>query len=115
MTDTLVTTTPPSYSGTGGTVELRMLNVQFGDGFIQTTTDGLNPARSQYTIVWDPIPADEASTIEAWLRARVGQAFYFRLPREQAPRTFVCTSIRREFPLPNHDRLTIMIDERFVY
>lgn len=115
MTDTLTPPRPPSVNNTQGQIAPRMITNKYGDGYKQDLADGVNPLERSYTLTWDPIGMGEADDIIAFLEAHVGTPFYYQLPREPAPRTWVWTSIARSYPLPVDDTLTVSIEERLVY
>ena len=115
MIDTLPMPIQPSPNGTSGSKKPRLLTVKFGDGFKQDTGDGLNATERSFTIVWDPIQANDADTIEAFLAAHIGVPFYYTQPREIAPRTWIATGYQRTHPYPTQDALTVQLEERFVY
>ena len=115
MTDWLPMPIQPSYEGTQGTAKPRMLSSKFGDGFKQDTPDGMNPIERSFTIQWNTINSADAAKIIAFLNAHAGIPFYYRTPREIAPRTWVETGRQHSVPYPQQDSLTVQLEERFVY
>lgn len=114
MVDTLTPPRQPAYNATQGQVTPRMIDNRYGDGYKQSIADGVNPIQRTWTLSWDYLSIAEADAIEAFLDSHVGAVFYYRLPREQAPRTWIWTSRQRTPVLPNEDSLTVSIEERFV-
>lgn len=115
MTDTLYPPIQPSYQGTQGDDKPRLITNTYGDGYKQDTPDGLNPILRTPTLVWDPILSTDAHTIMTFLDAHVGVPFYYTLPRDLAPRTWIWTGRQRTYPYPTQDALTVTLEERFVY
>jgi phage-related protein len=115
MADTLIPPRQPSTGGTSGTAKARMLSSKFGDGYKQDSADGANSIERTQTLVWDPVTIDESAAIIAFLDAHSGVPFWYRLPRDQAPRAWIWTS--RDLTHPNgiDDALTVSLEERFVY
>jgi len=115
MTDTLIVPYAPSPSGTGQQVQARLLSAPMGDNYRQELADGVNPVTRTYNLVWDLLPVEDANTLVAFLEAHVAVPFFYRLPRDQAPRTLIWKSFSRTFPQPFHDSVTVTVEERFVY
>jgi phage-related protein len=91
----------------------RMISNQFGDGYAQDSPDGLNVWTGKVNLTWSPVPVDTALAIRNFLRAQVGAPFFYTLPREIAPRLWVCTSMTRSYPHPAQDSFVATFEERF--
>jgi phage-related protein len=115
VTDTLIPPQQPSFSGTSGSVKARMLSSKYGDGYKSDAPDGANPLDRTQTLAWDPILIDDAKTITDFLDAHVGTPFYYRLPRDRAPRMWVFISYDRTHPYPAQDALTVSLEERIMF
>jgi phage-related protein len=115
LTDTLVPPRQPSSQGTGTDFGFRALKASFGDGYIQDGKDGINPVTRSQTLVWDPITVAEADALRTFFENHCATPFYYRLPRDIAPRTWVCTKFTRTHPQPMHDAVTATLEERFIY
>jgi len=114
MTDTFSPPRNPSLNGTQGATAMRALSVKFGDGYRQDQADGVNPWERTYTLQWEFLSAAEAWAVTTFLEAHVGTAFYYTLPHEIAPRTWVCTGIQRSHPMPTYQSMTVTLEERFL-
>lgn len=114
MTDTLVVPYQPS-SPTSGQVTARMLSADLGDGYRAELADGINALKRTYNLVWDLLPEADAKALKTFLDSHVGTPFFFRLPRDQSPRTLVWTTYSIGHPQPFHDSVTVSVEERFIY
>lgn len=115
MTDILVVPIAPSPNNTSGSITPRLLSASLGDAYRHELADGLNPFETSYTLTWELLPEADAEALVAFLKAHIGVPFFYRLPRDQAPRTWVWKSLQISHPLPLHDTVTITVEERFVY
>ena len=88
--------------------------IQFGDGFEQRLTEGLNqrPLTASLTFELSQTDADTAIT---FLNARIddGASFDYTLPSESSSRKFVCDSFPRAIPFLNRVRLSCVFREVF--
>ena len=88
----------PSISPTFGLSKKSAPNiktVQFGDGYIQRLTFGLNQNAKTWNPVWENISEAQSDEIELFLDARAannGQAFTWAAPNE--PSTSTCLTSR---------------------
>ncbi len=53
----------------------RVLKAQYGDGYAQTTPDGLNPVMQTWRLKFDDVDNAIGNDIMAFLKAQVGTAF----------------------------------------
>lgn len=93
MTLTFVPHQQPSYGYKEG-YEGRLLQVDFGDGYTQRSTFGINTTKLTVNLEWEILTPDESNEIIAFfISCRGGvDAFYYTLPRETSPRKFTCAS-----------------------
>jgi phage-related protein len=110
----------PSYSS-DLSVQTRIRQVRFGDGYAQQSPDGLNNQPESYSLVFDKRSKTEAAQIAAFLRAEAAACRYFLFtpPTELSGRSpavqkkFKCYDFRQ---LPEQfDSITITakFDESF--
>lgn len=113
--DTLTTSLAPQRGGLVLEETQRVLNANFGDGYEQSTPDGINAVRGSITVTWPPLPITECDTIMTFFRSHNGQPFYWTLPNEGTPRIWrVDGAPRREYGIaPNYDRISAKLVERF--
>ena len=64
---------PPS-PGTANKPKVKLLKAEFGDGYTQTTRDGLNHVRRTLSLKWEFLTPTQAKTISAPLAASRGVA-----------------------------------------
>jgi phage-related protein len=82
--DTFPATYIPS-SGTSAQTTPRVLRAQFGDGYSQTTLDGLNAYLRKWSLTFAPIHATSGTVptlgaLNAWFEAHAGQRFLWTQP-----------------------------------
>ena len=86
---TFPATPGPSKADPDTTV--RVLEAQYGDGYSQTTGDGLNAIADSYSLSWSLITTAELNSFVDFLKARGGyEAFLWTPPRGTAPRQWKC-------------------------
>jgi phage-related protein len=71
-----------------GKVSFRVTETKFGDGYAQTSPDGLNPVSRTWPLTFAGT-ADEIGEITAFLEAHVGRSFLWKPPLS-AQRLFQC-------------------------
>lgn len=81
----------PGPSSAPADVSARVLEASFGDGYAQTSGDGLNALARSYSLTWGLLTAAELAVYSDFLEARGGSIpFLWTPPRETAPRQFKC-------------------------
>jgi phage-related protein len=78
MTDTFTWAT---QGGNQGTENARVRKAQFGDGYAQKVPDGINSLVRSWPFKWSGPKAD-VFAIRDFLRAHIGQAFYWTAPND---------------------------------
>ena len=73
----------------------RLIKANFGDGYMQTAPDGLNPSPLTASLAWNLLTQAQQEAIDAFYRAHIGVTFYYTLPDETAPRKWQAQSGRR--------------------
>ena len=87
--------------GTKNKPEIKLKEAAFGDGYTQTTRDGLNYIRKVVTLQWDVLIESEASAIENFILTQGGDTpFYFAL-RGDISRKWTCKDYDRAWKTPN--------------
>lgn len=77
-------------SNVAPSIEYRILEAKFGDGYEQRLADGINTRKQTVSLEFRVSDAD-ADTIIAFLDARAGvESFDYTLPKEGSARTWVC-------------------------
>lgn len=70
---TLQTFTPPiAPSSTKKRPKLRLLKAEFGDGYTQTTRDGMNHQRNVIDLTWEVLTPAQADAITAFFEEHGG-------------------------------------------
>ena len=90
---------PPSY---GAEIEAdeRVLQVQFGDGYVQTALDGINTSLDVYKVTWINATPQKAAFVYGYLRERLKKSpFKFRLPDDLGGEEVIvrCMKISKRF------------------
>lgn len=74
---------PNPTSDFGYEEEPRVRKAKFGDGYAQTSPDGLNSIERNLTPSWEPLTLAQKDTMIAFFRARKGsEGFFWPLPNE---------------------------------
>lgn len=63
--------------------EVRLQIAQFGDGYEQRTTDGINPVGKIWHLIWENRKESEVKAMDAYLEACKGAPFRFLDPLTQ--------------------------------
>lgn len=103
----------PSY-GSAKTVQPRILETPFGDGYRQTAGDGLNTQVEAWDLTWTVLKPADADTIEAFFVARDGREPFWWTPLRQAsPKKFRCTKWSRTVVDGKGDRIAATLVQDF--
>lgn len=96
------------------TVKPKILKNDFGDGYTQRASAGLNPDPEMWSLSWNGRISATVDAIEAFFIARAGhEAFYWTPPREGSTRLFTCPEWRREYVAAGNDNITAKFEEVF--
>ena len=94
----------PSIEPTYGIQKTSAPNVriaQFGSGYSQRTTFGINQNPKVWTLTWDKITEADSDTIETFLDARAGQeSFDWTPPDETTSYKWVCSDWNKSIDFP---------------
>ena len=75
---------------------------QFGSGYSQRSTFGINQNLKTWNLRWENISEIDSDTIETFLDARAGkESFDFTAPGESASAKYICRSWTKTIPYPN--------------
>ena len=107
----------PSITPTYGVQKRSQPNtriVQFGDGYEQRTTFGLNQNPKIFNLTFE-VSETDADTIETFLDARAvdSASFTFTPPGESSSSKFVCESWNKSVPYLNRARVQATFREVF--
>jgi len=71
-------------------------SVEYGNGYSQRATVGINQDRLKATVNWTLLSRTDADTIEVFLSARLGfESFDYALPPSTTSRKWVCNTWTR--------------------
>ena len=71
----------------------KVRSVQFGDGYVQRLTFGLNQDPKQWSLTWENLSDTDTSTIETFLEARGGsESFSWSPPDDSSTYKWICPS-----------------------
>lgn len=94
--DTFEPPVAPDVGGDDETVEARVLENEFGDGYTARAGDGLNAIRSSVNLTWGMLTAAQAAEIVTFFRDHRGYtAFLYTLPADDDERQWVCKRWQR--------------------
>ena len=109
-------TTFPSITPTYGTQKRSQPNVriaQFGSGYSQRTTFGINQNPKQFDLTF-VVSETDADTIETFLDARGGvENFTFTPPGESSSMKFICRQWDKSIPYLNRATIQATFEEVF--
>ena len=103
----------PTY-GVRKRSEPNIRTIQFGDGYEQRTTFGLNQNPKIFNLTFE-VSETDADTIETFLDARAvdNASFTFTPPGEASSSKFVCESWNKSIPYLNRARVQVTFREEF--
>ena len=106
----------PSITPTYGIQKSSRPNVriaQFGSGYSQRSTFGINQNPKSYSLTFE-VSETDADTIEAFLDARGGvENFDFTPPGETASGKYICRDWNKSIPYLNRARIQATFEEVF--
>ncbi len=111
MADTLPDI-PISFSS-NGSVNMRVLEAQFGDGYNQRAADGLNSISTDWSLVWTARPDADITILTDFFRSKFGFEIFLFTPPNDIERQYVCKDYK---PTPTADgfsSLTAKLEEQF--
>lgn len=94
---TFPTTVNPSY-GTRKNSEPRIRIAQFGSGYSQRSTFGINQNLKIYQFNWRNISETDADEIETFLDARAGVEHFDYTPAGESSKNLFVENGRKQFP-----------------
>lgn len=87
--DTFTPAFQPTVDGTQRVVKRRTNKAQFGDGYSQRSTDGLNTSLRTLTVNWSTLVSTDADVIEAFFDAHGVTPFLWTPPLETVQRKWI--------------------------
>ena len=94
------TTVNPSY-GTNKSSAPTVRIAQFGDGYQQRSTFGINQNLKVYNFTWNNISETDADEIETFLDARAGVENFDYTPAGESSKKFICRQWNKTIPYLN--------------
>jgi|TARA_R100000084_G_C4644609_1_gene145935 phage-related protein len=106
----------PSITPTYGIQKTSAPNVriaQFGSGYSQRTTFGINQNPKSYSLTFE-VSETDADTIETFLDARAGvENFDFTPPGETSSGKYICRNWSKSIPYLNRARIQATFEQVF--
>tara|TARA_R100000353_G_scaffold141647_1_gene101052 strand:+ start:58 stop:402 length:345 start_codon:yes stop_codon:yes gene_type:complete len=89
--------------------------VQFGDGYQQRFTFGLNQNPKTFALTWDNLSETDSDTLEAFLDARASdqQSFDYTPPNEPSQMKFICQNWNKNIKFANRATISATFVEVF--
>lgn len=82
---------PKPSPGTTRKPELKLLKAEFGDGYSQTTRDGLNHIRRTLSLKWELLTVEQNDAFETFFRTAGGdQPFWYTPSNESIAVKWTC-------------------------
>ena len=92
----------------------RVRQVQFGSGYSQRATFGINQDPKVWTLQWENRTATDANTIEDFLEARGGvQSFNWSPPDESTTYKWICKEWTKTMPYSNLFNISATFEQVF--
>jgi len=105
------TTVNPSY-GTVKTSEPKIRIANFGSGYSQRSTFGINQNLKVYQFTWQNISETQSDEIETFLDARAGvESFDYTPAGESASKKFICRNWNKTIPFLNRASIKATFEE----
>jgi len=105
------TTVNPSYGASKASAP-RVRIAQFGSGYSQRTTMGINQNLKVWSFQWTNISETNADEIETFLDARGGtESFDYTPTGESSSSKFICTQWNKTIPYLNRATITASFQE----
>lgn len=103
-----------SYGATKSSAPV-VRRVQFGDGYEQRLTFGLNQNPKEWSLTWNNISEANADTIEAFLDARAadGASFDWTPPDEVTAYKWVCASWNKSIAYAGRATISAVFSQVF--
>lgn len=78
---------PPHKSSPGQTTEFKTLDAEFGEGYTQSSAEGMNNIRESWDLNWDNEDAADIATIRTFINSLYGSVpFKWTPPGESDPK-----------------------------
>ena len=105
------TTVNPSY-GLTQTSKPRVRIAQFGSGYSQRSTFGINQNLKKYTLQFTNITTTQSEEIKTFLDNLAGvESFSYQIPNESVTRKFICRDWNETIPYPNRATINAIFEE----
>jgi|TARA_R100000030_G_scaffold100762_2_gene94622 phage-related protein len=103
----------PNY-GASKKAEPNVRVAQFGSGYSQRSTFGINQDKKVWQLTWQNIGATDANLIEDFLEARAGvEAFDWSPPDDTDTYKWICKSWTKTLPYSNLFNINATFEEVF--
>src|SRR5579859_3434776 len=91
----IIAFTPAKSPTLGKTAETsyRTLDAGFGDGYSQTTIDGLNATMDTVTLVWKGLLLADQQSIKAQFDSFAGMTFSYKVPGDTVIKLWRCKKV----------------------
>lgn len=99
--------------GTSQKPVIKLREAEFGDGYTQSSPDGINHIRMTLSLTWDDLTEDQQSEIWNFFIGLGGYLpFYYQPVGETAPRKWTCKEFGRSKPSGSY-KFTAQLVESF--
>ena len=105
------TTVNPTY-GLTKTSKPNIRIAQFGSGYSQRSTFGINQNLKTYSLQFTNITTTESEEIKTFLDNRAGvESFSYQIPNESVTRKFICRDWNEVIPYANRATINAIFEE----
>lgn len=86
---------------------------EFGDGYVLTAPNGINPVREVWRLVFDSIKRTDGDAIRAFLKSKAGRSFSWTPPGGAEKRWRQAGDVEMPFEGPSVVTLHVVFEEAF--
>lgn len=102
----------PSYTS-DVTDQYSVDRAEYGDGYVATAANGINPVKQVWRLVFDPCKLDVGNAIRAFLRSKAAKSFTWTPPGEAEKRWRLVGDVSMPRTGPATVTLTCVFEEAF--
>jgi len=99
--------------GTPLSLSPRTKRAEFGDGYLQRASDGINTNPQNWNLVFNNLSDTDADAIEAFLEGKAGVTKFTWTPPGKAEAAFICEKWQRTYIEGPLNNITMLFEEVF--
>lgn len=99
-------TTIPPHVGSSQNVQFRLLESEYGDGYMSSAGDGLNPETVELPLTWDEEDIDDINTMKTFLRDHKSGIPFLFTPQGETQQLYRCKAFSFQWSGPDSGTFT---------